>query len=62
MVKNSLDSPSLPADAGSAAFAGPTPSTVVLDAGTAAQLIVPNGALLLVADYVREGPDLPFDR
>ena len=32
--------------------------SVVLEAGGADQLVVPGGAFLLVAEYVREGPDL----
>ena len=31
---------------------------IVLDAGTAVQLEIPGGAMLLVADFSREGPDL----
>ena len=33
-------------------------ATVVLDAGTGGTLVVPGGDMLLVADFVRSGPDL----
>ena len=58
MVKTSLESPSLPVSQGSAAAFGGTAPTVVLNAGTAVRLVVPNGVLLLDAEYVREGADL----